>query len=176
VKSLPVHSPIVIALTYHYDSLLDYVCRNFTYARTDHQFAHEVIHDVCIALIDSPPSQNIHTPLAFLRLAIKNCAIDRCRNEQTRQRYVDYVGDIPDLHQHDQDGANALDFLQKFEALKRIIEALPPRQRQVFLLHRLHEMPQLEIANALSISRNMVTQHFNRAVFAITQQWQIYLV
>ena len=39
-----------------------------------------------------------------------------------------------------------------------------------------NEMPQQEIASALSISRNMVTQHFNRAVAAITQQWQIYLV
>lgn len=62
-------------------------------------------------------------------------------------------------------------FVQRLEALKRIIEALPARQRQVFLLHRLHDMPQQEIADALGISRNMVTQHFNKAMGSIQRQW-----
>jgi RNA polymerase sigma-70 factor (ECF subfamily) len=174
VDSLPINTSLVIALTYHYDGLIDYVRRNFANGRNDHHFAQEIIHDVCISLIDNPPVQRIHTPLAYLRLAIKNRAIDRCRSEEARNRYIDYVAETPD-YQHHQDGASALDFSQKLEALKRIIEALPPRQRQVFLLHRLHNMSQQEIANELSISRNMVTQHFTRAITAITFQWQAYI-
>lgn len=174
MDSLPINTPLVIALTYHYDGLIDYVRRNFANGRNDHHFAHEILHDVCIALIDNPPVQRIHTPLAYLRIAIKNRAIDRCRSEEARTRYIDYVAETPE-YQHSQDGASALDFSQKLEALKRIIEALPLRQRQVFLLHRLYDMPQQEIANELSISRNMVTQHFTRAISSITYQWQAYI-
>jgi RNA polymerase sigma factor (sigma-70 family) len=176
VDFLPINSPLIIALTYHYDSLVDYVRRNFTqHQQKDHNFAREVVHDVCLALIHSPPQQFIHTPLAFLRLAAKNRAIDRSRNEQAASRYIEYVADIPDSHVHYQDGANALDFAQKLNALKNMIEALSARQRQVFLLYRLHGMSQQEIASAIGISRNMVTQHFSRAMATLTMQWQSYI-
>lgn len=172
---LPVSSPLAIALAYHYDGLVDYVRRNFSHSRDDRHFARDVIHDVYMQLVEHPPRQTIHTPLAFLRLAAKNRAIDLYRSEQVRRRHIEYVATVPDTHVHYQDGENALDFAQKLRALKHIIEALPARQRQVFLLHRLHEMPQQSIADELGISRNMVTQHFTRAHASITLQWQRYL-
>lgn len=172
---LPASSPLMLALAYHYDSLVSYVRRNFSQARNDQHFAQEVVHDVCIALMSNPPAYTVNTPLAYLRLASKNRAIDLCRADNVRFTHVDYVADVPNTHLHYEDGEQALDFVQKLETLKQMIESLPPRQRQVFLLHRLHDMPQQEIANALSISRNMVTQHFNRAIQTIAQQWQAYL-
>ncbi|WP_456362327.1 RNA polymerase sigma factor [Pseudomonas syringae] len=65
-----------------------------------------------------------------------------------------------------------MDFEQQLKALLAIIEALPPRQRQVFLLHRIHGMPQREIAAELGISLNMITQHFGRAMRTIAQHWE----
>jgi RNA polymerase sigma-70 factor (ECF subfamily) len=177
LQGSPIHSSLIISLTYHYDSLVDYVRRNFLgHQHYDQHFAKQVVHDVCIALINNPPQQNIQTPLAFLRLAAKNRAIDICRGERVANRYIDYVANVPDSHADYRDGENVLDFSQKLEALKRIIEALPSRQRQVFLLHRLHGMPQVEIAVEIGISRNMVTQHFKRAISTITLQWQVYLL
>lgn len=174
MSGLLVDSPLLVTMAYHYDGLVDYVRRNFSQSRYDRHFAHEIVHEVCIHLLNNPPQQPVHTPLAFLRTMLKHQAIDYTRKTETRARYIDYVEHTPDCHIHDQDGANALDFSQKLDALKNIIESLPPRQRQIFLLHRLHDMPQQEIADALSISRNMVTQHFTRALASIASQWAHY--
>jgi RNA polymerase sigma-70 factor (ECF subfamily) len=66
----------------------------------------------------------------------------------------------------------ALEFEQRLLALLAVIDALPARQRQIFLLHRIHGMAQQEIADALQISVNMVAQHFMRAMRTLAQRWQ----
>jgi RNA polymerase sigma factor (sigma-70 family) len=170
MSSISPYSSLIVTLAYHYKDMVDYVRGRFG----NRQFAHDVVHDVCLQLIEHPPKEVIHTPLAFLRQAMKNRAIDLCRSGERRRCYIDSVAEIPDVHAHDAhdaDGAAILDFTQRLEALKRIIESLPPRQQQVFLLHRLHGMPQLEIAQELGISRNMVTQHFSRAMATIQRMW-----
>jgi RNA polymerase sigma factor (sigma-70 family) len=176
LETLPIHSSLVLALSYHYDDLVDYVRRHFTSHHASNQhFSKEVVHDVCVSIIANPPNKTIETPLAFLRLAVKHRAVDLHRAELARNKYIDFVADTPDDHMHHQSGEHALDIAQKLYALKNMIEALPPRQKHVFLLHRLHEMPQQEIADALGISRNMVTQHFNRALATVQAQWKVYL-
>jgi RNA polymerase sigma-70 factor (ECF subfamily) len=48
--------------------------------------------------------------------------------------------------------------------LAKAIEALPNRCQEVFILSRLHGMPNGEIAARLGISRNMVEKHIIRAL------------
>lgn len=165
----PQHSPLIIALVYHYDELVSDLRHHFG----DKHFAQDVVHDVCVQLIEHPPREAIRTPFAFLRQAVKHRAIDRCRQHMTQQRYIAEAQTLGQDSSHYHDGARALAFMQKLEALKCIIERLPDRQRQIFLLHRLHAMPQQEIADAIGISRNMVTQHFNRALASIQMQWSL---
>ncbi|MDP8568342.1 RNA polymerase sigma factor [Methylophilus aquaticus] len=162
----PEHSQLVITLVYHYDELVGYVKRRFG----DHHFAQDVVHDVCLELMERPPLSKVHTPMAFLRKLSRNRAIDRYRQYQTQQAHLTILQQTA-VHSHQMDGERVLHFVQRLEALKQIIEALPSRQRQVFLLHKLHEMPQQEIADELGISRNMVTQHFSKAMTAINLSW-----
>jgi RNA polymerase sigma factor (sigma-70 family) len=162
----PEHSKLVVSLVYHYDELVSYVKRRFG----DHHFAQDVVHDVCIELMERPPLSTVHTPMAFLRKLTRNRAIDRYRQQQTQQAHLESLQQTIG-HAHHIDGERVLHFVQRLEALKRIIEALPSRQRQVFLLHKLHDMPQQDIADELGISRNMVTQHFGKAMAAINLSW-----
>ncbi len=162
----PENSKLVVALVYHYDELVSYVKRRFG----DHHFAQDVVHDVCIELMERPPADQVHTPMAFLRKLSRNRAIDRYRQYKVQQAHLNTLQDTT-VASHHIDGERVLHFVQRLEALKRIIEALPARQRQVFLLHRLHDMPQQEIADELGISRNMVTQHFTRAMASINLRW-----
>jgi RNA polymerase sigma factor (sigma-70 family) len=163
----PENSSLVVTLVYHYDHLVNYVRHHFG----DWHFAQDVVHDVCMELIERPPQQEVHTPLAFLQHLLKHRAIDRCRSQQVQQRHIaDMQATASTFSTHD--GAHILHFKQKLAALITIIEQLPARQRQVFLLHRLHQMPQQEIADELGISRNMVTQHFGKAMSAIQRAWE----
>ncbi len=155
-------------LALHYDDLVEYIQRRFSSS----QFAEDVVHDVCVQLLEKSPEQPIAQPFAFLRRVSFNRAIDRSRAERARNARFNTMAELPDNRSHDCDGAMALDFEQQLKALLAIIEALPARPRQIFLLHRIHGMPQYEIANELGISPNMVTQHFNRAMRAIVLQWE----
>jgi RNA polymerase sigma-70 factor (ECF subfamily) len=109
--------------------------------------------------------------LAFLRKVSFNRAVDRIRAERTRSLYVQTHLSAEE-GMDSWDGARAVEFEQHVRALLTVIEALPARQRQVFLLHRIHGMPQREIADELGISLNMVTQHFGRAMAAIILRWE----
>lgn len=164
----PENSKLIVTLVYHYDELINYVKLRFG----DHHFAQDVVHDVCIEIMEKPPRDTVHTPIAFLRRLSRNRAIDRYRQYQVQQTHISSLQGTA-AHAHHVDGERVLHFVQRLEALKRVIEALPSRQRQVFLLHKLHDMPQQEIAYELGISRNMVTQHFTRAMAAIHQKWGV---
>lgn len=164
----PPNSELINALALHYDDLVAYIRRRFHGS----QFARDVVHDVCLQLLEKPPQQAVKLPFAFLRRTSFNRAIDRRRADITRDAYFEPTADVPDLHVHGLDGAAVLDFEQQLEALLAIIDALPARARQVFLLHRIHDMPQREIADELGISVNMVTQHFARAMRGIAQNWE----
>lgn len=160
-------SPLIAALAQHYDELVEHVRRRFR----DRGFARDVVHDVCVELLEKPPAQAVHTPLAFLRHVSTHRAIDRQRADTTRTALIDSVAEPPDTLVHAEDGASALAFQQELLALVTIVEALPPRARQCFLLHRIHGMAHAEIAAEIGVSRAMVTQHVNRAMDRIAQQW-----
>lgn len=163
----PSDHPLMSALALHYDDLVKYIRRRFN----GRDFARDLMHDLCIQMLEKPPKEHVTTPLAFLRRAAFNRAIDRIRAERTRQAHLN--GFVPEFLSVDAwDGEQALNFEQQLTALLDIIHALPVRQRQVFLLHRVHEMPQREIAEELDISVNMVTQHFGRAMKTIAQRWE----
>jgi len=159
--------PLVAALARHYDELVEHVRRHFR----DRGFAHDVVHDVCVELMERPPAQAVHTPLAFLRHVSTHRAIDRQRADAARAALIDSVADTPDLHAHGEDGASALDFKQQLEALVAIVEAMPPRARQCFLLHRIHGMTHEAVAAEIGISRAAVTQHCQRALDRIVRDW-----
>lgn len=167
---MPDSSPnpqLMAALALHYDDLVDYIRRRFS----GRDFARDLVHDVCVQVLEKPPRETISLPLAFLRRTAFNRAVDRLRAERVRQAHLSLP--LPAHAGIDEwDGAQALDFEQQLAALLGIIEALPARQRQVFLLHRIHGMAQRDIAQQLEISANMVTQHFGRALRTIAQYWE----
>ena len=159
-------NPLIAALALHYDELIGYLRRRFK----GRDFARDVVHDVCVQVLEKPPQDAVALPLAFLRRTLSNRAIDRLRAEQVRLAHASTGVTSPG--KDDWDGQKALEFEEQLQALLAIIDALPARQRQVFLLHRIHDMPQREIAQELGVSANMVTQHFNRAMRTIAQQWE----
>jgi len=158
----------MLALERHYDELVDYVRRRFG----GRGFARDVVHDVCVQLMERPPEEPVRVPLALLRRMSSNRAIDRVRADDLQSSVIESVDELPDTHLHVEDGARALEFRQQLMALVRIVDALPARARQVFLLSRIHDMPQQEIADALEISRNMVAQHMARAMRSIEAEWE----
>ncbi len=63
-----------------------------------------------------------------------------------------------------------LDIQQRLEWVMRVLEGLPDRTREVFLLHRLAGAGQDEIARQLGISVSAVEKHVARAVAALVTE------
>jgi RNA polymerase sigma factor (sigma-70 family) len=149
---------LLSSLVLHYGELINHVNRHFS----SRHFAEDVVHDVYLQLVDNPPATEVVTPLSYLRKASLNRALDRARHEKAGANYLAGLPAESDIHFYD--GAAALEFTQKIEQIKQMIDALPKKQRQVFLLHQLHEIPQHEIAVEMGISANMVSRHFIKAL------------
>lgn len=155
--------PLLDALMRHYDELVDHVRRRFG----DKNFAHEVIHEVYMHVVRTHPREQEGTPLALLK-HISTCkAIDLQRAATSRSLWQESVDAVPDVSMHHTDGEEILRGKQLFDALENAIGDLPPRCREVFVLHKLQDMSQDEVAARLGISRKMVVKHMERAMSGI---------
>lgn len=153
---------LVAALVRHYDELIDYLRRRIGSRGGDHGAAGDVLHDVCLELLETPPRVPVHTPLAFLRRVVSRRAIDLYRREQGRLAWVDSLDDLPetaDGRPGGRDPAAIVAGRRRLAALAAAIAALPPRCREVFVLHKIHEIPQGEVAARLDISPKTVEKH-----------------
>jgi len=159
--------PLLDALMRHYDELVDHVRRRFG----DKNFAHEVVHEVYMHVVRTRPREQDGTPLALLK-HISTCkAIDLQRAATSRNQWQESVDAVPDVNLHHSDGEEILRGKQLIDALEIVIGDLPPRCREVFVLHKLQEMSQDEVAMQLGISRKMVGKHMERAMSAIRPMW-----
>lgn len=148
--------PLIAALVHHYDELVDHLRRRFG---ADRGFARDVVHDVCVHLLAEPPRQPVTTPIAYLRRATLNLAIDRHRVESARSAWVQSMDELPEGISEAPGQARQLDAAREFERLAEAIALLPPRCREVFVMHKVHELPQAEVALTLGISRKAVEKH-----------------
>jgi len=152
-------SPLLAALVRHYEDLVAHVRRGPVARWGDRGMAREVVHDVCAELLARPPAQPPRTPLAFLRTVCTRRAIDRCRLEARQAEGVDSLETLPDVAAPASDPARILQGRQRLALLADAIHALPPRQRDVFVMHRIHGMPRQDIARHLGLSLKTVEKH-----------------
>lgn len=156
-------SSLLAALVRHYDELVDLLRRRFG---ADRSFARDVVHDVCVNLLAEPPCQPVATPVAYLRRATVNLAIDRHRVESARRAWVDIAGELPESADEAPGHDRHVDAGRELDRLSAAIAQLPPRCQQVFVLHKIHEMPQAEVAIRLGISRKAVEKHIRLGMTA----------
>ncbi|VFR39608.1 FIG006045: Sigma factor, ECF subfamily [plant metagenome] len=168
-----VSSPLVARLAGCYDELVAYVCRAAGRFQVDrHQArdtAREAVHDVCLQLLkDRQVGQEARVPLAFLRTLTKRRAIDNLRQETAWRRLASRMEDTPGALSQAADEtcqpARQAAARQSLLRLAQAIEALPPRCRDVFILHKIHEWPQAEVARHLGISLKTVEKHLRIGV------------
>jgi RNA polymerase sigma factor (sigma-70 family) len=92
-------------------------------------------------------------------------AINKCRSHLRRRllRLVFFARSRPRLAAAVDGAERAALERESFEQVRRALQKLPTRCREVVVLRYLEEMPILEIAEVLGISRNAVEVRLNRA-------------
>ncbi|MCX4188159.1 RNA polymerase sigma factor [Methylophaga sp. OBS4] len=153
-------SKLLTVFTHCYDDLKAFIARRFGCAL----LADDVVQETWLRVQRISPLQTIKQPRAYLFRIASNLATDQLRSEQSRRHYISdepvpesLVSDMPSPE-------TVLDYQQRLIILQQAIEELPPRCREVFLLHKFKNMSHTEIAKQLNISRNMVEKHVIRAL------------
>lgn len=151
----PAKPPLIAILARHYDELVDSVRRRFG----DRQAAREVVHDVCVQLLESPEKDAVRVPLALLHKITHDRAVSHYRSERRRQAWVDDQAELADVLCNAPDPERQHAAADELERLCAAIAELPPRCQQVFVMHKIHELPQQQVAEQLGISLKAVEKH-----------------
>lgn len=156
----PVKPSLLGTLVRHYDELVDHVRRRFA----DPGFAREVVHDVCVQLLEKREKDNVHTPLALLRKISHDQALSRYRSERRRQAWI--VQETADGPCQAPLPPRQYEAARELELLTEAISQLPSRCQMVFVMHKIHELPQAEVAARLGISLKTVEKHLRLGLAA----------
>ena len=111
----------------------------------------------------------VDNPKAFLVRTAKNALIDSYRHGQISARYV------ADSQQNNQerDESPLQDEVfaarARLDRVKRGLDQLQPRTREIFLMYRLEELKCRDIAGRLGISESAVEKHIAKAMFFLTK-------
>ncbi|ULB12409.1 sigma-70 family RNA polymerase sigma factor (plasmid) [Cereibacter azotoformans] len=125
--------------------------------------AQDVMQDAWLRLARVQDVEDMSSPAAYVGQVVKNLAIDRLRAQRVWERHFataefhDQPADLPSAER-------IVDFRQRVARLGEIIAELPPRQRQVFLLHKFDGLSHSEIAARLGISRSAVEKLIMKAL------------
>ena len=103
-----------------------------------------------------------------------NSAISVIRKKIKNANYIEYVKSLQDLVQEPVD--LQVEYKELDEKLNKIIDKLPQRQKEVYLLSRVEGLKYSEIAERLNISINTVENHLSRALDNIRRKLGSYSV
>ncbi len=124
----------------------------------------EIVQDVFVKLWNSreklQPTKSFD---AYLYTIAYNTTISMVRKRISEKKYIDHIL----MMQQDvsfPESIDKLQFEQLFDQMYKIINQLPARQKEVFLLNREKGMTYKEIAEQLNISENTVEIHMVKAL------------
>lgn len=125
--------------------------------------ADDVLHDAFVRMLHGYARADIRNPLAMLARIAMNIVRDGARRNATRTAMLSREVEPPCTVAPPPDPETGLAERQNLASLRDAIDSLPPRCREVFLLHRVEGLPQAEVARLLGITRSGVEKHLMRA-------------
>ncbi|MDZ4262141.1 MAG: sigma-70 family RNA polymerase sigma factor [Pseudomonadota bacterium] len=154
-------SELLTTLADCYEELKAFLLRKFG----SPQLEEEVVQENWMRVHRLSPTPQVNQPRVYLFKMASNLAIDNLRAEKARTRYIATGTAIPeDVRCHAPLPDRVLDYQQRLVILRQAVDELPPRCREVFLLHKLEGVSHAEIASLLGISKNMVEKHVIRGL------------
>ncbi len=126
--------------------------------------ADDLVQDAFSKLIDASYKQQIQEPAAYLTRAARNLALNHLRH---LQQGVEVTIDDQIYHAiADRKASPEMEALYRQE-LRRLLTALsglPPRRREIFIIHRFEGASYSEIAERFQLSRRTVINHIFNAL------------
>ncbi|BBK31867.1 RNA polymerase sigma-70 factor (ECF subfamily) [Stella humosa] len=126
--------------------------------------AADLTQDAFLRLIQAGPAEGIQSREAYLFRIATNLAIDRHRREVDGASSALPLDDQPEPPDLAPSADAALLSREALAVLQRAVDDLPPRGREVFVLHKFEGLSYDEIAGRLGIAKNTVMVHMARSL------------
>lgn len=125
--------------------------------------AKDIIQETFIILAKTARSQLIEHPRAFLFRVATNLAFDYIKHHKVVQRHADASVEFKDALEAPSP-ERILTQQERLQQFKTIVEELPPRCRDAFILYKVHGLTYREIAVELGISQSGVEKHIMKGL------------
>lgn len=141
---------------------------SLSYLKNDND-AYDIVQDVFIKIWENrlylDPNTNFD---AFIFTITKNAVLSLFRKRLSERKYLDYLAEADHENSHDTEKQTDFVFLQqKYEEL---IENLPQKRKEIFLLSRKSGLSNKEIALKQGISEKTVEDHITKALAYLKKQ------
>lgn len=128
------------------------------------EVAAELAHETFVRYLVAAPTAPVVNPRAFLYRIAGNLAIDYLRSNRLSASLtvdLDCCGELPSDEPSPERYAIAR---QQLDCLRRAIDELPPRCREVFVRHKFDGLSQKELAGRYGVTVNAIEKHLIRAL------------
>jgi len=148
------------ALACYYDELLAHARRRVHCP----SLAADIVQEAGLRLAGGRLPAAVDNPRAYLYRIVNNILIDHQRRDLRNQALTCTLADRLQVRDSEPSAERITSDREQIERLGHIVDELPPRCREVFILRKVHDRDQAEIAARLGISRNMVEKHLRKAL------------
>jgi len=127
-----------------------------------------ILQDVFLNLWEKRHTVEKDSSVKFYIFTITyNSAISIIRKKVRETQFLDYLKSLQELNQDQETPSLELEFNELIKTLHIIIDDLPRRQKEVYILHKEEGLKYHEIAKRLNISVNTIETHMSRALKSI---------
>ena len=124
----------------------------------------DVAQETYVRMLKYEGSREIRSPFALLLRVAFHVAQDLSRSDRVRCMEHQRSLDDFELPSNEPCPDRQVSASEELERVLAAIEELPPRRREIFLLHREHHLSYTEIAQHCGISTKMVEKHISSAL------------
>lgn len=124
--------------------------------------AADIAQDTFLSLLDGKiAAQEIREPRPFLATVANRLLAHRHRRQLLETSYLEAIACLPEATAPSPE--TQLMAVQSLQEIDRVLDGLPPKVREAFLLAHLAELSYAEIALRLKVSASSVKQYLTRA-------------
>lgn len=136
------------------------------------EIAAELVQESFIIFFRESKKQTIDHPRGFLFRVAKNLAYDHIKHRKVTENYAQKNDQSVLPHNEFPSAEKLVAIDERLEAIKRILEELPLRTQEIFILNRAYGMTYTEIANEFGISDSAVEKHMAKALLHCRAQFK----
>lgn len=126
--------------------------------------AADLVQETYLKLVRAAPMTSIDQPRAFLHRIATNLTIDHLRAHKGGPSAAESLDQALDLPSAAPSPERTLLGKERLHHYMCTLDALPPRTREAFLLHRVYGYSYREIATRMGITLSGVDKHIRRAI------------